>query len=110
MNRTPECPHCPDGHDDPNNKPWAVYVAPERDLDGEPVRLHAMPTEGGHVSESDAEWLRQVIRDAKASRHAPLTDDPCGVIPTGLGRRAVTDYRAIRREQHPRPRTSGAPT
>jgi len=76
MNRTPECPHCPDGHDDPSTKPWAVSVGPERDGDGQPLTLHVGPTNCAHVAESDAEWLRQVIRDAKATRHAPLADEP----------------------------------
>lgn len=37
----------------------------------------------------------------KALRARPLTDEPCGVIPTPRGRQAVLEYRAIRREQHP---------
>lgn len=35
-------------------------------------------------------------------RHAPLTDEPCGVIPTPRGRRLVDAYRAHRTEQHPK--------
>lgn len=33
-----------------------------------------------------------------ATRHRPLTDEPCGVIPTDVG----LDYLAMRREQHPK--------
>lgn len=58
------CPHCPDGHDDPNVKPWAVWVTATR-VDGQPPYLHVAPTAGSHVSESDAAWLRKAIRNAK---------------------------------------------
>lgn len=62
------CPHCPDGHNDPVTRPWAVWAGSERDGDGQPVSLRVAPTNGAHVAESDAEWLRQAIRDAKAAR------------------------------------------
>lgn len=68
-NETERCPHCPDGHADPTTRPWAVYVAPTRDGDGQPTTLHVGPTNCAHVAESDAEWLRQVIRDAKQRHH-----------------------------------------
>lgn len=104
---TDPCPHCPDGHDDPNTKPWAVWVTSSR-LDGQPPNLCVAPTDSSHVAESDAEWLRQAIRDAKSRRHAPLTDEPSGVIPTPAGRAAVLDYRTIQREV--RPHRGGGPT
>ncbi len=59
------CPHCPDGHADPLSRPWAVWVTEHRDRDGQPTTLHVATTTGAHVSESDAEWLRQLIRDAR---------------------------------------------
>lgn len=96
-----DCPHCPDGHRDPNTRPWAAYMSTYRDRDRQPTHLIVAPSSGGHVAESDAEWLRQVIRDARA-RHAPLTDESCGVIPTKAGRRLVDDYRAHRTRQRPR--------
>lgn len=37
-----------------------------------------------------------------APRHQPLTDEPCGVIPTPRGRQALGAYRDIRQQQHPR--------
>lgn len=40
--------------------------------------------------------------------HAPLTDEPCGVVPTPAGTAAVLDYKTIRREV--RPRISGGPS
>lgn len=61
---TTPCPHCPDGHDNPNTKPWAVWVSATR-LDGQPPYLHVAPAGGSHVSESDAAWLRQAIRTTK---------------------------------------------
>lgn len=66
------CPHCPDGHADPTTRPWAVYVGPERDGDGQPLNLHVGPTNCAHVSESDAAWLRPFLdaRDA-ALAHVP---------------------------------------
>lgn len=56
------CPHCPDGHDDPRRKPWSVWVGIERDGDGQPTALHVAPSNAAHVAESDAEWLRELIR------------------------------------------------
>lgn len=55
------CPYCPDGHRDPETCPWAVWVGPERDGDGEPVTLRVSPTGGQHVAESDAEWAREKL-------------------------------------------------
>lgn len=56
------CPHCPDGHRDPNNTPWAVWVGEHRDRDGEPVHLVVARTNGkGHVAVSDARWLSDLI-------------------------------------------------
>ena len=98
------CPHCPDGHPSPDTRPWAVWVTETR-VDGQPPHLMAAPTNCAHVAESDAEWLRDAIRRAKADRHAPLTDEPSGVIPTPRGRQAALDYRATRRQQHPKAAT-----
>lgn len=50
-------------------------------------------------------WTNGETGSAVTARHRPLTDEPCDVILTERGRQAVIDYRAIRREQHPRPRT-----
>lgn len=59
------CPHCPDGgHRDPTSRPWGVYVAPERDSDGQPVYLRVQPSNGAHVALSDAAWLWRLIRHA----------------------------------------------
>ena len=38
-------------------------------------------------------------------RHNPLTDEPSGVIPTPRGHQAALDYRATRRQQHPKAAT-----
>lgn len=62
------CPHCPDGHDDPWSKSWGVYVGLEVDGDGQPTHVRVMPSNGAHVAESDAEWLRKLITDADAWR------------------------------------------
>lgn len=60
------CEHCPDGHTDPARRNWGVYVGPERDSDGQPIRLYVEKSNGAHVSESDAEWLRKLIRRNKS--------------------------------------------
>ncbi|MFI7315174.1 hypothetical protein [Streptomyces hygroscopicus] len=55
----PGCPHCPDGHTPPTHgQPWGAYVGPERDGDGQPVRLYVERVGGAHVAESDAQWVR----------------------------------------------------
>lgn len=56
------------------------------------------------------EWYRARIADFEqlltlvkpADRHRPLTDEPCGVIPTPRGQRLVAEYRAHRTKQHPK--------
>ncbi|HEX5566725.1 MAG TPA: hypothetical protein VFY14_07335 [Streptomyces sp.] len=54
-----DCPHCPDGHTPPDHgQPWGAYVGPERDGDGQPVRLYVERTGGAHVAESDVRWVR----------------------------------------------------
>jgi hypothetical protein len=68
---SPECPHCPDGHRDPLTRPWAVYVTTVLDGDGQPNSLIVGPTNCAHVAESDAEWLRDLIRNAKRAAPAP---------------------------------------
>lgn len=68
------CSHCPDGHADPRRKPWSVWVGPERDGDGQPTTLHVAPSSGAHVAESDAEWLRELIRTHR-SRTLPKEDE-----------------------------------
>lgn len=50
---------------------WAVWL---NDSDREPegwTRLDVRPSNAAHVNEQDAEWLRQVIRDA---RYRPTTE------------------------------------
>lgn len=60
-----ECPFCPDGHRDPLKYPWAVWVGQARDKDEQPTQLIVSRTGSQHVAESDAEWLREVIRKAQ---------------------------------------------
>lgn len=57
---TAACPHCPDGHTAAASgaQPWGVYIAADRDGDGQPIRLHVERTGGAHIAESDAEWVR----------------------------------------------------
>lgn len=58
------CEFCPDGHEDPRRRPWSVMVSPSTDGDGQPITLLVGKSGCQHVAESDAEWLRQVIRNA----------------------------------------------
>ena len=59
------------GHDDPRRKPWSVWVGPERDGDDRPITLHVAPSNGSHVAESDAEWLRELIRTHRSDSTLP---------------------------------------
>lgn len=64
----PGCPHCEDGHEPPWRRAWAVWVGPERDADSQPVTLHVEKTGCQHVAEADAQWLREVIANARAEQ------------------------------------------
>lgn len=55
------CPHCSPRHGDPDTCSWGVYVNSDRDGDGQPIRLTVMKSDGAHVAESDAEWLRKKL-------------------------------------------------
>ncbi|MDT0608816.1 hypothetical protein [Streptomyces lancefieldiae] len=59
-----DCEHCPDGHTpaDRGSQPWHVRVGPERDGDGQPIRLYVERSAGAHVAESDAEWIRARLK------------------------------------------------
>jgi hypothetical protein len=57
----PECPWCPDGHRLPGSLPFAVWVGPERDSDGQPTTLHVAYTGGQHVGEGEAEYVRAAL-------------------------------------------------
>lgn len=70
-----QCPHCPDGHDDPRRKPWAAWVDVHRDGDGQPTHLVVSPTAGAHVAESDARWLRKLIREHRSDSDLPGKHD-----------------------------------
>jgi len=61
-----ECLFCPDRHEPPQRQNGAVVVGPQRNKDGQPMHLIVCKSAGAHVAESDAEWLRQVIREARA--------------------------------------------
>ncbi|MER5715756.1 hypothetical protein [Streptomyces sp. NPDC002132] len=65
--RTGECEHCPDGHTpaDSGSQPWGVRVGPERDGDGQPIRLYVERSAGAHVAESDAEWIWARLNSAR---------------------------------------------
>jgi hypothetical protein len=62
------CPHCRDGgHDDPRRKPWSVWVG----TGDKPYLLEVAPSAGSHVAESDAEWLRELIRTHRSDSALP---------------------------------------
>lgn len=64
------CPHCPDGHTPPDggSQPWAAYVHSDRDGDGQPTHIIVARSAGAHVSESDAQWVRDVL-NGRTDRH-----------------------------------------
>lgn len=76
------CPHCEDGHGRPGRTPWNVHVGPERDGDGQPVRLYVQPSAGAHVAEEDALWLWRLIRE----RDRDFSDRPLDLGPDGVPR------------------------
>lgn len=78
------CPHCEDGHGTPTRTAWGVLIDPERDGDGQPVRLWVQPTAGAHVSGEDALWLWRLIRE----RDREFADRPLDLGPDGLPRLA----------------------
>lgn len=55
------CRHCPDGHRDPNRRPWSAWVTEARDGDGQPTTIHVGPSNGSHLAESDAQWVRDLL-------------------------------------------------
>jgi hypothetical protein len=63
-----DCPHCPDGHTpaDSGSQPWHVRVGPERDSDGQPIRLYLERAGGAHVAEPDAEWVQGRLNRTQA--------------------------------------------
>lgn len=57
------CPHCPDGHKRPDRQPWSAWVSEARDGDGQPMTIHVARSNGAHVAESDAQWIREQLND-----------------------------------------------
>jgi hypothetical protein len=66
-----DCLHCPDGHDDPRRKPWGAFLAADVDSDGQPTHLIVSTSDGSHVAESDARWLRKLIREHREHSALP---------------------------------------
>ncbi|MFJ6566632.1 hypothetical protein ACIQNU_04380 [Streptomyces sp. NPDC091292] len=68
-----DCEHCPDGHTpaDSGTQPWGVYVAVDRDGDGQPTHLIVARSGGAHVAESDAQWIRDRLNGPNSDRPAP---------------------------------------
>lgn len=77
------CEHCPDGHADPESRPWGVFVASERDGDGQPTHLYVAPTAGQHVAESDAEWVRARLNEAASRPRQVSTVAELDALPVG---------------------------
>jgi hypothetical protein len=63
------CSHCPDGHQPPHRRPWAVWVAEARDGDGQPTTIHVSRSDGAHVAEEDAQWIRDVLNGRACRKH-----------------------------------------
>ncbi|WP_431980039.1 hypothetical protein [Streptomyces qinglanensis] len=82
------CPHCPDGHTpaDRGSQPWAAWLSPERDGDGQPTTIHVARSAGAHVAESDAEWVRHRL-NGPPSDPKPDHTPPVHVIRTGTATR-----------------------
>jgi hypothetical protein len=48
-----------------HNGPWSVWITEDRDHNGRPYKMTVCLADERHITEADAEWLRQVIRDAR---------------------------------------------
>lgn len=79
------CPHCDPGqHLGGSWRPaWGVYVAPDRDADGQPTHLVVQPTAGAHVAQEDADWLWTLIQheaDIKSQLRHPTPTQAAHVL------------------------------
>jgi hypothetical protein len=63
------CPHCPDGHQRPDRRPWAAWVTEARDRDRQPTTIHVCRSDGAHVAEEDAQWIRDVLNGRACRKH-----------------------------------------
>lgn len=46
--------------------PWSVWLTQDRDHNGRPYKLAVVRSDERHISEADAEWLRDAITKALA--------------------------------------------
>jgi hypothetical protein len=92
------CLHCGDGHTRPTGRYWGVYVAPARDGDGQPTTLHVAPSDGAHVAESDAEWLRALI-DGDQTSASQIVDEILAPLKARVGRAEHEWQAATRRAE-----------
>ena len=53
---------------------WRVWVGEDRDDNGDPTNLCVAPGDGLPVSDADALWLRERLRDADVGQ--PVADIP----------------------------------
>lgn len=95
-----DCPHCEPTHGDPSRVSWGVFLDPLRDGDGQPTTLNVMKSDGAHVAESDADWLRSLIRtfgNQVAAEGAPssIRVDEYARILAGSGAQHSPGWRAI---------------
>jgi hypothetical protein len=65
-----KCPHCVDGHGEPNRCSWNVFVGSQIDSDGQPLYLIVQPANGAHVAQEDADWLYELMKNW----HPPFID------------------------------------
>lgn len=61
------CAHCDPltGHREPSHGSWGVRVGPERDSDGQPIAIRIERSNGAHVADVDAQWIRSLIDNAQ---------------------------------------------
>lgn len=68
---TNPCPDCPDGHDDPRRRTWAVWMPPVTSGDGRHRVIAVGRTDGSHVSDSEVAWLKSLIEDYRSDSKPP---------------------------------------
>jgi hypothetical protein len=77
------CPHCPDGHKPPDRQPWSAWITEDRDGDGQPTTIHVARSNGAHVAESDAQWIRERLNDRVGREVEPKPRKPV-MVGTGM--------------------------
>jgi hypothetical protein len=81
----PDCEYCTEhgyDHRRVGSKPFGVFMASDRDSDGQPTHLSVSYAAGEHVGEGEAEYVRRALRVYAAQYRPELPSDPSGGVAT----------------------------